>query len=66
MLYPPDLNSELDRAFCTLKEVLLEGLKHGHFECSIHCEKANSDKRMLTITAGKSHRFSIPPEDLMN
>jgi hypothetical protein len=64
MLYPPDLNSELDRALDALKKIVLEGLDHGYFECSIRCEKANSDKRILIITAGKSHKFSIAPEDL--
>ena len=48
----------------TLKKIVLEGLDHGYFECSIRCEKANGDKRILMITAGKSYRFSIPPEDL--
>ena len=64
MLYPPDLHSELDRALHTLKKTVLEGLDHGYFEYSIRCEKTNGNKRILTITAGMSHRFSIPPEDL--
>ena len=64
MLHPPDLNSELNRALRTLKEVVLEGLDHGYFEYSIRCEKANADKRILIIIAGKSHKFSIAPEEL--
>ena len=64
MFYPADLNSELERALYTLKRILLEGLDHGYFECSIRCERASGDKRSLTITAGKSHKFSIPAEDL--
>jgi hypothetical protein len=64
MSYPADLNTELDRALDALKKIVLEGLDHGYFECSIRCEKANGDRRILTITAGKSHKFSIAPEDL--
>ena len=64
MSYLRDVNSELDRALNTLKIVVLEGLVHGFFEYSIHCEKANGDKRVLTITAGKSYKFLIPPENL--
>jgi hypothetical protein len=58
------VNSELGRALDTLKKLVLDGLDYGHFDCSIRIEKENSDKRRLTISAGKSYRFSIPPEDL--
>jgi hypothetical protein len=66
MLDPPDVKSELDRALHALKKIVLDGLDHGYFECSIRCEKANSDKRNLTIIAGKSLKFSIAPEDLQH
>jgi len=64
MLYPPDLHSQLDQALYTLKKIVLEGLDHGYFEYSLRCKTENSNKRILTITAGISYRFSIPPEDL--
>jgi hypothetical protein len=64
MLLPADLNSELDQALDTLKRLVLEGLDYGHFDCSIRIEMENSGKRRLTISAGKSYRFSISPEDL--
>jgi hypothetical protein len=64
MSYSQELKTDLDRALNTLKEKVLEGLDDGYFEYSIQCEKASSDTRILIITAGKSHRFSIPPEDL--
>ena len=31
MFYPPDVNSELDRALYSLKKIVLEGLDHGYF-----------------------------------
>lgn len=64
MCMPADSKSELDRALETLKKLVLDGLDHGHFGCSILIEMENSDKRRLTIQAGKSYRFWITPEDL--
>ena len=64
MLYPADINRELDRALYTLKKVVLEGLEHGNFEFALRC-KTNGKMRELSIVAGKSHKFSIPPEELI-
>ena len=64
MFYPLDVNSELDRALYTLKKLVIDGLGHGYFEFSLRCEVANGGRRSLTIIAGKSHKFSISPEDL--
>jgi hypothetical protein len=47
-----------------VEKVLLEGLCHGFFECSIACEIVKGGKRQLVIRAGKSHKFVIPEEDL--
>lgn len=42
----------------------LEGLKHGFFDYSIACEVANGGKRQLVIRAGKSHKFTIPENEV--
>jgi hypothetical protein len=47
-----------------LERILTEGLRHGFFECSINCEVVNGGKRQLLIRAGKSHKFTIPEEEL--
>jgi hypothetical protein len=47
-----------------IEKVLAEGLRHGFFECSISCEIAHGGKRQLVIRAGKSHKFTIPEEEL--
>jgi hypothetical protein len=42
----------------------VEGLRHGFFECSMACEIGNGGKRQLVIRAGKSHKFTIPEDEL--
>ena len=43
---------------------LVDGLKHGFFDYSIACEIANGGKRQLVIRAGKSHKFTIPEDEV--
>ena len=47
-----------------IEKVLTEGLRHGFFDCSIACEIVNGGKRQLVIRAGKSHKFTIPENEL--
>lgn len=51
-------------ALALLERVIVDGLKHGFFDCSIACETANTGKRHVTIRAGKSYRFTIPEAEL--
>jgi hypothetical protein len=51
-------------AFAHLEKIVAEGLCHGFFECSIACEIGTGGKRQLVIRAGKSHKFTIPEEEL--
>jgi len=55
---------ELDIAFDGLKEIIIDGLRHGFFEYSISGEIVKDHKRRLTIKAGKSHQFIIPEQEL--
>jgi hypothetical protein len=43
---------------------VVDGLKHGFFDYSIACEVANGGKRQLVIRAGKSHKFTIPANEV--
>jgi hypothetical protein len=43
-----------------LEGIVIEGLKHGFFDCSITCEISSGGKRHLVIRGGKSHKFTIP------
>jgi hypothetical protein len=55
---------ECMRAFKKLQQVVVAGLKHGHFEYSVVCEVINGRKRRLVIKAGVSHQFIIPLEEI--
>jgi len=54
----------LEQAFDRLTREIRDGLRHGFFELSVACEIVNGGKRGLTIKAGKSHRFTIPEEEI--
>jgi hypothetical protein len=48
-----------------LEGLIVDGLEHGFFDYSIGCEIDNGGKRQLLIRAGKSHKFTIPKEELL-
>jgi hypothetical protein len=47
-----------------LEKVVVEGLRHGFFDCSIACEIGNGGKRELVIRSGKSFKFIVREEEL--
>jgi len=47
-----------------IENLIVEGLKHGHFDYSITCETGSGGRRLLVIKAGKSHKFSIMELDI--
>jgi hypothetical protein len=55
---------QLREAFDRLQGLMVEGLRHGFFDYSVSCEIIQGQKRRLTIKAGKSHRFTIPEDEL--
>ncbi len=55
---------QVREALDRLEGLVVEGLKHGFFDYSIACEIANGGKRQLVIRAGKSHKFTIPEEEV--
>ena len=57
-------SGQVREALDHLEGLVVEGLKHGFFDYSIACEIANGGKRQLVIRAGKSHKFTIPEEEL--
>ena len=58
--YGGQLCDALDR----LRGLVIDGLKHGFFDYSISCEVGKKGKRQLVIRAGKSHKFTIPEDEL--
>jgi hypothetical protein len=47
-----------------LNFIVVDGLRHGFFDCSIACEIVSGGKRLLVIRAGKSHKFTIPEDEV--
>ena len=55
---------QMREALDYLRGLVVDGLKHGFFDYSISCEVGNKGRRQLVIRAGKSHKFTIPEDDL--
>ena len=51
-------------AFERLVQIVLDGLRHGYFRCVISSGVGKGNRRELVIEAGKSHRFTIPEDEL--
>jgi hypothetical protein len=60
----PTAGGQVREALDRLEGLVVDGLKHGFFDCSIACEVGNGGKRHLVIRAGKSHKFTIPAEEV--
>ena len=60
-----ECGNQLRQALDRLDSLVLEGLRHGFFNYSVTCEIAKGGKRQLIIRAGKSHKFTIPEDELL-
>jgi len=56
--------AQLREAFDRLEGLIVDGLRHGFFECTITCEIRSGRKRQLMIRAAKSHKFTIPEDEV--
>jgi hypothetical protein len=59
-----DKYPQLGDLFKYLREIIVDGLRHGFFNYTITCEMTEKHKRHLVIKGGKSYKFTIPDEDL--
>jgi hypothetical protein len=59
-VYSAPVRSALD----LIESLLVEGIKHGHFDYSITCETGTGGRRLLIVKAGKSHKFTITEPDV--
>jgi hypothetical protein len=59
-IYGRQLREALDR----IEGLVVDGLRHGFFDYSIACEIGKDGKRQLVIWAGKSHKFTVPEDEL--
>jgi hypothetical protein len=49
-----------------IEGLFVDGLRHGFFDYSITCEIGKDRRRELVIRAGKSHKFTIPEDELLS
>ncbi len=54
---------ECKRALRKLEQLVLDGLGHGYFDCTVSIETISGKKRRLLIRAGRSYSFIIPREE---
>jgi hypothetical protein len=47
-----------------LIQIVRDRLHHGHFRCAISSDVGKGNRRELVIESGKSHKFTIPEEEL--
>jgi hypothetical protein len=59
-VYSAPMRSALD----LIERLLVDGVKHGHFDYSITCETGSGGRRLLIVKAGKSHKFSVMESDV--
>jgi hypothetical protein len=55
---------QIREALACLEHVVLDGLQHGHFRFAISSAIGKGNRRELVIEAGKSHKFTIPKDEL--
>jgi hypothetical protein len=58
--YERQLREALDR----IEGLIVDGLRHGFFDYSLACEIGKDGRRQLVIRAGKTHKFTIPEDEL--
>ena len=57
-------SGQVRNALDCLEALLVDGLTHGFFEYSVSCQISSGGKRNLVIGAGKSHKFTIPADEV--
>jgi hypothetical protein len=55
---------QLREALDRIEGLVVDGLRHGFFDYSLTCEIGKDRRRQLVIRAGKSHKFTIPEDEL--
>jgi hypothetical protein len=61
---PRSHRGQAAEALAHIERIVVDGLRHGFFDYSIACEIVGGVKRQLVVRAGKSHKFTIPEDDL--
>lgn len=60
-----DLKGTAKEAIEKIVAEVTAGLRHGYFEIRLQGEIVSGKKRRLTISAGKSHRYTLSEEEIL-
>jgi hypothetical protein len=67
-LIPPSTDKacgpQLREALEQIDKIVVDGVCHGHFRVTISSAIGKNNRRDLFIEAGKSHKFTIPEDEL--
>jgi len=61
---PRSYQGKLAEALSLIERIVVDGLQHGFFACSIECETGNGRIRHLVIRAGNSYKYTIREDEL--
>jgi hypothetical protein len=61
---PENGGRQLCEALERIGQIVLDGLRHGYFRCSITSVIGKDNRRDLVVEAGKSFKFTVPEEEL--
>jgi len=66
MISPPTrvVGAQLREALSCLEGLVLDGVRHGFFSCTVTCHVVTGQRREVVIQAGKSEKFTIPKDEL--
>ena len=60
----PACGPQLREALDQIGKIVIDGLSHGHFRATVSSAVGKGNRRELVIEAGKSHKFTIPLDEL--
>ena len=63
-LPPRNYSAPVRLAIDLIERLLVEGIRHGHFDYTVTCETGKHGRRQLKVKAGKSHLISISESDI--
>jgi hypothetical protein len=55
---------QLREALDRIEGLIVDGLRHGFFDCTVHCEIVGGGKRQLIVRSGKSEKFTIREDEV--
>lgn len=58
------LGPQLQKALRQMETMMISGVSHGYFRCTVTIQVGKGNRREVIIEAGLSHKFTIPMDEL--